>query len=217
MTTTGAHPARDQDRHDAALVSPPRRRTDPWNRPGAAATTVGLLAVVSSAVYFLSDVVETAQGGFSAGQLWLTFAAEATLPFFVVGLAATQRKQLGGAGWLAAVAYAYSYVFFTGTVVYALVNRTEDYEALTEDLGALMVAHGAIMVLAAGLGFGLAVVRRRVFPTWTAIALMAGVVLVALAQGMPEAVQLTAAGLRDLGFAGMGVALLRRARSPAPD
>jgi hypothetical protein len=170
---------------------------------------------VSSAVYFLSDAVETAQGGFSVGQLWLTFAAEATLPCFVLGLAVTQRTRLGAAGWLAAVAYAYSYVFFTGTVVYALVNRSEDYEALTDSLGALMVAHGAIMVLA-GLGFGLAVVRRRLFPTWTAIALMAGVVLVALAQGMPEAVQLTAAGLRDLGFAGMGVALLRRARSPAP-
>jgi hypothetical protein len=38
---------------------------------------------------------------------------------------------------------------------------------------------------------------------------MAGVVLVALTQHMPDTVQLLAAGLRDLGFAGMGAAILR--------
>lgn len=38
---------------------------------------------------------------------------------------------------------------------------------------------------------------------------MAGVVLVAVTQTMPEGVQLTAAGVRDLGFAGMGAAMVR--------
>jgi hypothetical protein len=38
---------------------------------------------------------------------------------------------------------------------------------------------------------------------------MTGVVLVALTQRMPEGVQLVAAGVRDLGFAGMGAAILR--------
>jgi hypothetical protein len=38
---------------------------------------------------------------------------------------------------------------------------------------------------------------------------MVGVVLVALTQGTAEGVQLIAAGIRDLGFAGMGAALLR--------
>jgi hypothetical protein len=37
---------------------------------------------------------------------------------------------------------------------------------------------------------------------------MAGVVLVALAQNLPEGPQLLAAGIRDLGFAAMGAALL---------
>jgi hypothetical protein len=71
-----------------------------------------------------------------------------------------------------------------------------------------MTAHGAVMV-AAGLGLGYAIIRSRAFPAWTAIALMAGVVLVALTQGGPMGAQLTAAGIRDLAFAGMGLALLR--------
>lgn len=41
---------------------------------------------------------------------------------------------------------------------------------------------------------------------WAAIAL---IVLGALSQGMPEGIQAAAAGVRDLGFAGMSVSLLR--------
>jgi hypothetical protein len=55
------------------------------------------------------------------------------------------------------------------------------------------------------------VLRAKLLPAWTAVALMVGVILVAAAQGLPAGVQLTAAGVRDLGFAGMGAGLLRRA------
>ena len=70
-----------------------------------------------------------------------------------------------------------------------------------------MTIHGAVMVLA-GLGFGVAVIRAKVLPRWTAIALMAGVVLVSLSQTLPEGAQVLAAAIRDLGFAGMGAALV---------
>jgi hypothetical protein len=129
-------------------------------------------------------------------------------PVFVVGLYAVQRPQIGRLGQVSAVAYAYAFVFFTGTVVYALVNGTPDYDALSKDVQPWMTIHGAIMVFA-GLGFGVAVIGANVLPRWTAAALMAGVVLVALSQNLPEGVQVLAAGIRDLGFAGMGVALLR--------
>ena len=46
---------------------------------------VGLAAVVFSGLYFASDLIELAQGGFSTVQLALTFAAEAAIPLFVVG------------------------------------------------------------------------------------------------------------------------------------
>jgi hypothetical protein len=172
---------------------------------------VGLSAVVFSALYLLSDVIEAVQGGFSASQLWITLVAEAAIPVFVVGLYTVQRPQIGRLGRISALAYAYSYIFFSGTVVYALVNATPDYKALTNHLGASMTIHGAIMVFA-GLAFGCAVIRAGVLPRWTAIALMTGVVLVAISQGMPEGAQVVAAGIRDLGFAGMGAALLRTGR-----
>jgi hypothetical protein len=183
---------------------------------GTAAKVVGLLALVASILYFVSDVIEASQGGFSDLQLWLTLIAEAAIPVFVVGLALVQRPRLGRLGEFAALAYAYAFVVFAGTVVYALMTNTKDYEALTDELGALMVAHGAVMVIA-GAAFGYAALRARIAPTWTAVALVVGVVLVALSQGMPVGAQLIAAGTRDLAFAGMGLALLRTPTStPKP-
>jgi hypothetical protein len=71
-------------------------------------------------------------------------------------------------------------------VVYALIDATSSYKALADDLQPWMSIHGAIMVLA-GRGFGVAVIRARVLPRGTAIALMAGVVLVSLSQTLPRA------------------------------
>ena len=203
-------PHRAADRTAARVPDPPGSRAECVYLPrlGLAAKVVGAVALVASALYFVSDVIEAAQGGFSDGQLWLTLVAEAAVPIFVVGLAVVQRPRLGRLGELAALAYAYSFVYFTGTVVYALVNDTKDYDTLTHELGAVMTVHGAVMVIA-GLGFGYAVIRARVLPAWPAIALMAGVVLVALTQSVPAGMQLVAVGIRDLGFAGMGAALLR--------
>ena len=167
------------------------------------------MAVVSSMLYFGSDVVEVVQGRFSTGQLWLTLIAEATIPVFVIGFAVIRtQRPLGWVGDLSAIVYAYAFLYFTRTVVYALTNGTRDYEVLTDRLGLTMTAHGVMMVVA-GVGFGCSVIHARLFPTWTAIALMVGVVLVALSQGLPDGVQLVAAGTRDLGFVGMGVAQIR--------
>ena len=178
-------------------------------RPRAA--LIGLAALVFSALYLVSDTIEAAQDGFSVSQLWLTLIAEAAIPAFVIGLATIQGNSFGRLGWASACAYAYSYVYFTGTVVYALARHTQTYAELSRQLGPAMLVHGAIMVVA-GIGFGVAVLRARVLPPWTAAALMAGVVLVAVTQTMPTATGLAAAALRDTAFAGMGLALLRSRR-----
>jgi hypothetical protein len=162
-------------------------------------------------VYLASDAIEAAQGGFGVGQLWLTLVAEAAIPIFVVGLAKVHCRKFGWLGWVSAWGYAYTYLFFTGTVIYALEHNTQTYAQLSRQLGPAMLVHGAVMVVA-GIGFGVAVLRARLLPAWTAIALMAGVVLVALTQTMPTAAGLAAATLRDGAFAGMGVALLRSRR-----
>ena len=209
----GQHAPAPPERIDHLRPTHEERHADqaPSLRRGPA-KIIGATAMILSALYFLSDVIEVIEGGFSTSQLWLTLIAEAGIPIFVVGLAGLQRPHFGRLGMISASAYACSYVFFTATVVYALVNNTKDYQTLSNELGALMIAPGALMVFA-GLGFGYAVLRARVLPAWTGVALMAGVVLVALAQSAPDGAQLAAAGVRALGLAGMGAALLR-ARTP---
>jgi hypothetical protein len=168
---------------------------------------VGLAAVFFSALYFASDLIELAHGGFSTRQLVLTYVAEAAIPLFVIGLFAVQRPRIGWLGLIGAIGYAYSFIFFTGTVTFALVNHTKDWNVLVGQMSPWVNIHGAVMVLA-GLSFGAATIRARVLPRWTGAVLMAGVVLVALSSGLPELVQTTSAGVRDLAFAGMGASLV---------
>lgn len=190
-----------------------------WRGPARIdlALLVGLAAIGFTALYLISDLIEVAQGGFSTLRLSLTYAGEAAIPLFVIGLYAVQRPRIGRLGLAGAVAYAYSYVFFTATVVYALIAGTPDYKALVTVLGAWMTVHGLIM-LAGGLAFGLAVVRARVLPRWTGVCLMAGVVLVAAASGLPNIARTVAAAVPDAAFIGMGLALLSgrlKSRRPA--
>ena len=176
-----------------------------------AAVLIGSAAVAFSVVYFVSDLIELMQGGFSTTQLALTYAGEAAIPLFVLGLYAVQRPQIGRLGLLGALGYAYSFIFFTATVVYALVSGTPDWNALTDRFGAWVTVHSVLMVVS-GVMFGLAVVRARVLPRWTGAMLALGMVLMAVAASLPDAAQTAAAGVRDLAFAGMGVALLRSVR-----
>ena len=175
---------------------------------------MGLATVAFTAVYFISDLIEIAQGGFSAFRLVLTYAGEAAIPLFVIGLYAVQRPRIGSLGFLGAIAYAYSYVFFTSTVVYALISETPNYKALVKVFGAWMTVHGLIL-LVGGIAFGLAVVRARVLPRWTGVCLMAGVLLVAAASGLPDTARTAAAAVPALAFIGMGIALLRNVISPS--
>ncbi len=93
---------------------------------------VGLVAAGFTALYLISDLIEVAQGGFSTFRLALTYAGEAAIPLFVIGLYAVQRPPIGRLGFAGAVAYAYSYVFFTSTVVYALIARTPNYKDMAK-------------------------------------------------------------------------------------
>ena len=183
------------------------KREQAGETAGGLSLVVGLSAVIFSALYLASDVVEAIQGGFSTAQLVLTFAAEAAIPFFVIGLYLAQRPRIEALGFGGAVVYAYTFVFFTGTVWFALVDGTSDWNELVGRLGIWMTIHGALMVFS-GLAFGLAVVRAGVLPRWTGVALMVGVVSIALSSTLPDAVQTASAGVRDVAFGGMGLSLL---------
>jgi hypothetical protein len=134
-------------------------------------------------------------------------AAEAAIPFFVVGLYVVQRPRIGALGLVGTIVYAYSFVYFTGTVLFALANGTSNWEALVDKLGVWMTIHGALMVFA-GVAFGVAVAKAGVLPRWTGLTLIAGVVLIAVSAGFPRVVQTASAGVRDLAFGGMGAFLL---------
>jgi uncharacterized membrane protein YedE/YeeE len=148
---------------------------------------------------------------FSNTRLALTYAAEAAIPLFVLGLYALQRPRIGRLGLAGAVAYAYSYVFFTSTVVYALVDHTRDYDAVTTAFGLWMVVHGLVM-LVGGVAFGCAIVRAKVYPRWTGVCLALGVVMVAAASGLPSLARTIAEAVPAAAFIGMGLALLQSLR-----
>jgi hypothetical protein len=181
----------------------------PVSRTPGIATLVGLAAVVFSTLYLISDLMELAQDGFSAPQLLVTYAAEAAIPLFVLGLYAVQRPQIGRLGLASAIVYAYTFVYFTSTVVYALVERTSDWLALERRLGVWITVHSVLMIVA-GIGFGIATIRARVLPRWTGMTLIAGVLLMVITVSLPAAAQTASAGVRDVAFAAMGAALLAR-------
>src|SRR4029077_10605387 len=89
-------------------------------------------------------------------------------------------------GLVAALAYAYTFVFFTSTVVYLLIDQTGGWNALTSKFGGWMTVHSALMVIA-GIAFGVAIVRARVLPHWTGAALILGMILLTGATDLPHA------------------------------
>lgn len=169
---------------------------------------VGVAAVVFPLVYFASELVEVAQGNFSTGRLVLTYIGEAGIVFSTIGLYAVQRPHIGRLGLYGALAYAYSFAFFTGTVVYALAAGSKNWTAVTDVFGAWMTVHGAIMVLG-GIAFGLAIIWARALPRWTGALLILGVMFVAIVTGMSSTLRAVAAALPAAAFIGMGLRVLR--------
>jgi hypothetical protein len=159
-------------------------------------------------VYFASELMEVAQGNFSTARLALAHIGEAGIPLVVIGLYAVQRPRIGRLGLYGALAYAYSFIFFASTVVYALAAGSRIWTAVTSAFGGWLTLHGAIMVIG-GIAFGLAVIKTAVLPRWTGAGLMAGVVLVAAAAGMSDTVRAVAAALPQAAFIAMGVTVLR--------
>jgi hypothetical protein len=212
-TNTGVTPpaARGSSGGETARRPDAAAQERPDDSASGPTTVVGWAAVGFSVLYLISDLVELGQGGFSTLQLVMTYVAEAAIPLFVLGLYAVQRPRIGWPGLVSAVVYAYSFVYFTSTVVYALVERTDDWQTLQRRLGVWLTVHTVLMLLA-GVGFGIAVIRARVFPVWTGATLIAGMLLMVVTSSLPAVAQTASAGVRDLAFAAMGAALLTRRR-----
>jgi hypothetical protein len=198
-----------------AAYRPLDRRASLLVPPADVVSLIGVAAVAFSGLYLLSDVIELVQGGFSTAQLVLTYISEAAIPLFVIGIYAAQRPSIGRLGLLGALGYAYTFVFFTSTVVFALVQHTSDWSALENQMGVWIAVHSVLMVVT-GLVFGYAVVRASVLPSWTGALLMLGMLSMIVAAALPAVVQTGAAAIRDVAFAGMGAALLGVGRRKRP-
>jgi hypothetical protein len=185
--------------------------TGPTTRSNARTLVAGA-AILFPLIYLVSDLVEVAQGDFSGFRLSLTYFGEAGFPLFVVGLVMLVHDGIPPWATLGALAYAYSFVFFTGTVIWAIVAHTSGWEMLNKDFGWWMTVHGAVMV-AGGIAFGTGIALTGVLPPWTGWALAVGVVLVASASGMGNLERTVAAAVPDVAFVGIGIALLRHPRT----
>jgi len=171
---------------------------------------IAISAIAFSALYVVSDAIELAAGGLTTGQLIVTYVAEAAIPFYVLGLNSLQQPRGGWPSLVGALMYAVAFVGFSATVLYPLVTGTRDADRVFDDFGVIYNIHAGL-ALAGGLLFGASVLRARVFPKWTAFALIAGLLVTAILAGLrlPEAVQTVGTALRSIAFAGMGAACLR--------
>jgi hypothetical protein len=178
---------------------------DDWAR-----RLTGWGAIVAPALHSATDVIEWAQGGFSAPQLWLNYAAFIPLPAILLGLYAAQRPRIGRLGLAGALAYGYAFIYFAHTTLVAIATGAPDYETLWSGLGGTYTLHGVIMI-AGGLTFGWASLRAAALPRWTAALFLAGLVLNAVLglRPVPDLLQTLGSALRNAGLIGMGWAIAR--------
>lgn len=171
---------------------------------------IGIGAIVAPGVHTLTDIAEWIAGGFSTPQLWANYFAFIMMPFLMIGLYAVQRSKIGVLGLIGSVLYGASFVYFAHTTLYALTEHVQDYETLWERLGNLYTMHGLLMILG-GTAFGVATYRGSVFPRWTPVVFLAGVVLnlVLTLVAAPDLFQTLGSALRNLGLIGMGAYLVR--------
>lgn len=171
---------------------------------------IGLTAIATSSLHILSDLLELIGGGFSASQLWINYVAFLPIPFLAIGLYAVQLPRAGWMSLAGAVAYGTSFIFFSGTTLYALVAKTEDYSTLLNELGHIYTFYGGLMV-AGGILFGMAAIKAKVLPKWTGWCLILGVGLNLLFSllAFPDLSQIIGSIFRNIAFIGMGTAILK--------
>lgn len=171
-------------------------------------------AVLFPILHSLTDVMEWWQGGFSPLQLWLNYVAFLPLTILLIGLYAVQLPRISLIGLSGAILYGFAFVYFAFSTLYALSVGAATYEQLWSQIGWVYTLHGGLMV-AGGLLFGLASVRARVLPRWATGVFLLGILLnlVVALLPLPDLLQTIGSGIRNVGLAGMGWAVITADRS----
>lgn len=187
----------------------PRTRHVSCRRRTTFQLVVGVAAITGPILHTLSDGIELVQGGFSNGQLWLSYIAFLVFSWLLLGIYVVHKKRPGAAGLISALLYGVAFTYFAYTALYALAERTPNYEALWQRLGPTYTVHGALMVIG-GLLFSWSVLRAGWLPR-SAVVLFASGLLVNLILAFtsaPEILQTIGTAIRNLGLVWMGIAIL---------
>jgi len=167
-------------------------------------------AIAASVVYTVTDIWELYLGGYSQLLLVSNYVAFVVLAFSMFGLFAAQRPYIKGIGFLGTVLFAWSFIYFSHTSLYAIENQIRDYETLWQQLGLVYTLHGVMMVIG-GLMFGVATYQLAIFPKWASGCFLVGIfcnLLFALI-AVHELWHILATVFRNVGLVGMGFYLLK--------
>jgi hypothetical protein len=168
---------------------------------------LGVASILVAATSFASVLYVVVTDGFTPVQLLGAAIAALAMPVVLVGLAVEQRPGFPTIGQAGALVFAVGSVGLSFVALYALVAEIDGLAALRSELGDLIPAAQAALV-PAGLAFAGASYVRGQLPRWSSASFGLGLVLLILTLDGPTAFALAAEGLRDLGLAGMGLALL---------
>jgi hypothetical protein len=172
-----------------------------------------MAAILAPALHLATDLMEWRQGGFSALQLWLNYAAFLPMPWLLLGLYAVHEPPPHPVALAGALLYGVAFTYFAFTTLYALADGIPDYATLWQRTGFTYTSHGALMV-AGGFLFGAAVLRAGSLPRLAVLLFLAGLALNLLFAliPVPEIAQIAGSALRNFGLIGMGLAVVGKLR-----
>lgn len=144
-------------------------------------------------------------------QLILTYVAMLLIPFSMMGLLSLNYLKGSFLFLLGTTFIAISYIYFSGTAIYAYVESISNYDVLIRRLGFTYLLHGILLVVG-GLLFCISAFRQSLFSRWTISLILIGSVL-SLVTGsfkLSEDFYVIANFSRNIGFLFIGVSLLKR-------
>jgi hypothetical protein len=172
---------------------------------------IGLSAIIFPFLHSLTDVMEIANKGFSMPQMLLNYIAFLFIPLMVIGLFAYQWKKAGWLGFIGALLYSLSFIYFESTTVYVMINKTVDYQKLLDELGFFYFFNGGLMVVG-GIMLGISILKYRFLPAYSAIILIIGLLINAIVAfiPVPDIFQTLGSAFRNIAFICMGIDIIRK-------
>jgi hypothetical protein len=170
---------------------------------------IGIISIAAPILHLFTDILEVFQSGFSVLHLSINYIAFILIPIMIIGLFAIQRPHIGWLGFIGSIGYAIAFIYFASTTTYALLQKIPNYEILISKLGLFYTINGGLMIIC-GIIFGIEIIRIKVFPLWTGIVLIAGLLINLTVAVLPVSpiIQILGSTARNVAFIGMGLSIV---------